>query len=379
MPRPNPVLDRLPTYPSARLEARRQQLVRAGRAVHDFGVGDPDDEVPAFIRRALVDAVPSRAGYPSSGGARGLRGAIAGYVKRRFDVAIDPDGEVMPTHGAKEGVHLLSLLVSDPGAPDDGIGFPDPGYPGYLRGAMFAGARPVPLRLAPDFRLRLWEIPADVLAGLRMVWVNNPQNPTGSVLTREELRRTWEICREHDILLVVDECYADVHDGEPPASILEISRDGVIAVHSLSKRSGLTGYRTGFFAGDARWLARASELRDHLGQPPADFVNAAAAAAWSDDAHAEDRRRVRSARKVRFASFLRSLGYEVLSEATFYVWVKAPGGDGEKWAEELLERGVVATPGSWFATGPDSPGAGFVRFAVVGDDAAIEAAMAAMR
>jgi succinyldiaminopimelate transaminase len=377
LPRPNPVLDRLPEYPTARLEAKRREVRATGRRLFDFGVGDPVEPVPDFIREALVAGVPEDSGYPAAGPAMALCEAAAGYLRRRFDVRLDPGAEILPTSGGKEATFQIPFLVADPGGERVAVAFPDPGYPGYVRGVLFAGAEPVAVPLGSDFRMRLWELPKDVLRRVRMVWINNPHNPSGAVMTEADLRRTWETCREIDALLVADECYVDVWDDVRPPSLLQAAREGVLVLHSLSKRSGLTGYRTGFVAGDPRWVAALRDLRAHVGLTPQDFVNSAAAAAWRDDGHAEDRRQRLARRKRRFVGFLKSKGYEIVaSEATFYVWARPPGGrSGLEEAERLLRNGIVAAPGDWFSLG--SAGSGYVRFAVCPGDEELEEAIAA--
>jgi acetylornithine aminotransferase len=200
-----------------------------------------------------------------------------------------------------------------------------------------------------------------------MVWINSPHNPSGAVLSRDDLRRTWEVCREYDILLASDECYADTWFDSPPASILEVSQEGVIAVFSLSKRSGMTGYRTGMIAGDPRWMQRLRELRVNPGLAPQDFVNAAAAAAWSDDTHADERRAIFKAKREVLVDFLARAGLEVVaSEASFYLWVRAPAGfDGAGYAAHLLEAGIITNPGRAFAV--TEAGDEYVRLALVPD------------
>jgi succinyldiaminopimelate transaminase len=300
-------------------------------------------------------------------GGRAVREAFAGWANRRFGVTLDPATQVLPSSGSKEAVFHLPLLVVEPEADDRAVVFPDPGYSVYHRGTVLAGGEPVAQRLDGDFRQRVWELPPAVLRRTRMVWINSPHNPSGAVLSRDDLRRTWEVCREYDILLASDECYADTWFDSPPASILEVSQEGVIAVFSLSKRSGMTGYRTGMIAGDPRWMQRLRELRVNPGLSPQDFVNAAAAAAWSDDTHADERRAIFKAKREVLVDFLARAGLEVVaSEASFYLWVRAPAGfDGAGYAAHLLEAGIITNPGRAFAV--TEAGDEYVRLALVPD------------
>ncbi len=363
----NPRLTALPTYPTVVLDRKRDALHAAGLPVYDFGTGDPIEPTPRFIRDALTPAIADNCRYPTVLGGPAVREAFAGWVWRRFGVTLDPSTQVLPSSGSKEAVFHLPLLVIDPDAADRGVVFPDPGYSVYYRGTVLAGGDPLPQKLAGDFHQRVWELPAEVLRRTRMVWINSPHNPSGAVLSRDELRRTWEVCREYDILLVSDECYADTWFDAPPASVLEVATEGVLAIFSLSKRSGMTGYRTGMIAGDPRWMTRLRELRANPGLAPQDFVNAAAAAAWNDDHHADVRRHGFKEKRDVLVAFLREAGLEVVaSEASFYLWVRVPRGhDGQSYAEKLLEVGILTHPGRAFAV--TDAGDEYVRLALVPD------------
>jgi aspartate/methionine/tyrosine aminotransferase len=196
------------------------------------------------------------------------------------------------------------------------------------------------------------------------VWLNHPHNPSGAVTPLEDLRDAAELCRAEDILLASDETYTDVYHRNAPHSVLETGTEGVVALFSLSKRSGMTGYRSGFIAGDPAIIARLAQLRTNPGLVPSDFVNHAAAAAWADDAHAEERRELFRQKKQLFLDFFDELGLEVLGrEATLYLWVRVPGGDDEAYATRLLDAGIVVSPGRIF--GVAGGGHGFIRLAMV--------------
>ena len=371
----NPILEALSEYPAARLEARRRELRASGAGFFDFGLGDPVEEVPAFLREALIEGVPSRSGYPSEAVRAQTAGAVAGYLQRRFGVEVDSRDEVLITSGSKAATYQLPLLFG--GVERQALLYPDPGYPSYARGGLLAGLALHPLRLHSDGSMRIWELPERVLERAALAWVNSPSNPTGAVLCAEELERTVATCRANDILLVSDECYVDMYAGEAPPSILEFGREGVLALHSLSKRSGLTGYRSGFLAGDAAWIRRLATLRATMSAQPQDFVNAAAAAAWADDAHVAARRERLMARRQGLAASLRGLGLEVAdTAASFYLWVRAPGRlSGEAFADHLASRGLLVAPGAWFAS--TSAGDAHIRVAVSEHD--IEGAVVAWR
>jgi succinyldiaminopimelate transaminase len=365
MPRLNPILDQLAVYPQQELERRKASVLASGLPLYDFGVGDPMEPTPLFIRQALKDALPPRCSYPSVGGSPGIRDAICSYAARRFGVGLEPGQHVLPLSGAKEGVFHMPLLVIDPAAEDRLVVFPDPGYPAYARGALFAGATPFPVRLHGDHVFRPWELPETVLKRTRLLWLNTPHNPCGVVMSLDDLQRTADICRKYDILCVSDESYADIYSGEPPHSLLECGLENVLAIHSLSKRSGMTGYRSGFVAGDSAMISRLRTLRANPGLVPQSFVNAAAEAAWSDDGHVGERRDLFLSKKRIFLDFFDEMGWEVFGrDATLYLWLRVPQGrKAGEWALELLSQGIVVSPGPMFST--TGAGSDYVRLAMV--------------
>ena len=375
----NPALARLPTYPTVALDRVRDRLLAEGRPVYDFGTGDPTEPTPAFIRDRLCASIPDNCRYPTVLGGSDVRGAFAGWAQRRFGVTLDPNTQILPTSGSKEALFHLPLLVIDPTAPDRGVVYPDPGYSVYHRGAVFAGAEPLAQKLHGDFVQRLWELPEDVLARTRLAYITTPHNPCGSVLTLDDLRRTWVVARAQDILLVSDECCADTWFDTPPPSLMQVADRGYVSIFSLSKRSGMTGYRAGMMAGDPDVIRQLRTLRSNPGLAPQDFVNAAAAAAWSDDSHAADRRAIFAEKREVLLDFLHEAGLEVVaSEASFYLWVRAPRGlTGQAYAEEILSVGVLVYPGASFAV--TDAGNDFVRLALVPDVDTCRAAIAAWR
>ncbi len=364
MPRYNPLLDQLRTYPAVAVDERKAALMASGRRVFDFGTGDPHEPPPAFVADALREAVEPRFPYPKVRGKPEIRNAIAAYMQRRFGVDLDPETQILPTSGSKEAVFHMPLLVVDPSAEDRTVVFPDPGYPAYQRGALFAGAEAHAVRLNGDHLLHPSTLPEDVVQRTRMVWLNHPHNPSGAVMSLPDLEDAVALCRERDILLACDETYTDIYHTDPPHSVLECGTEGVVALYSLSKRSGMTGYRSGFVAGDPAIIRRLAQLRTNPGLVPSDFVNHAAAAAWADDTHAEDRRQIFREKKQIFLDFFDELGIKVLGRgATIYLWVEVPGGNDEAYATRLLDAGIVVSPGRIF--GVAGGGHGYIRLAMV--------------
>ena len=360
----NPVLERQGAYPLLRLDERRRELEERGAETFDFGTGDPREPTDTLIRQALRDGVPETSRYPSTAGKGELREAFAGWVARRHGVTLDPETEVLPATGSKEAIFHAPLAFLHPSHTRRGVAYGTPGYPVYERGTLFAGgeARPVALNREDRFLLPVGAVdPGET----RILWINYPHNPTGATATHEYLEEVAAFCREHDILLFSDECYNDLYSGEPPPSILEVTRERTLAFCSLSKRSGMTGYRSAMMAGDPELVAALKKLRPSLGVATQAFVQDAATAAWSDDAHVKERRHVFGEKRALFTRFFDGIGLDYLStDASFYLWVAVPetfAGDDEAYAMRLLEEGIVVAPGRSFGTG----GEGYVRVALV--------------
>jgi len=373
-PPKNPVLDAVQKNLMVALDERKAALRAAGRTLYDFGLGDPREPTPPFVREALRSAVPEVSQYPSPAGTPSLRQACAGYLERRFGVRVDPERQVVPATGAKESIFHLPLAFAGGGRRK--VVMPDPGYPTYEVGARFAGLEPVkvPLTARNRFLLEPEEVGEAVLSQTLLFWICYPHNPTGAMAPRDYLERVGRAALRHGFIVASDECYADVYFGERPLSMLEVQVENALAIHSCSKRSGMTGYRSGFVAGDADLVALVRRMRSHPGVASPDFVSAAAAAAWGDDAHAAERREVFRRKRDRMLRFFASRGLEVQgSEATLYLWLKVPRGhDAASYAGALLEAGIVVAPGTAFGAGE-----GYVRVALVPTleecDAAIEA------
>jgi LL-diaminopimelate aminotransferase len=357
----SPALERGDAYPLLRLEERRREVRERGIEPLDFGTGDPREPTDPKIRRALVDGVPEVSQYPSTPGKSELRKAFAGWMERRHGVALDPETEVLPATGSKEAIFHAPLAFVHPSHERRGIVYGTPGYPVYERGCLFAGGEPAPVRLKAEdgFRLGMEEIDP---GRVRALWINHPHNPTGATASYDYLEKVAAFCREHDVLLFSDECYNDLYSGEPPPSILEITRERTLAFCSLSKRSGMTGYRTAMMAGDAELIAALKKLRPSIGVATQSFVQDAAIAAWNDDEHVEERRRIFGEKRELFKDFFERVGLEYLpTDASFYLWVSVPGGDDEAYALSLLEDGIIVAPGRSFGPG----GEGHLRVALV--------------
>ena len=361
----NPVLERGGAYPLLRLDERRRELIEKGAEVFDFGTGDPREPTDPKIRDALIGGVPEVSQYPSTAGKRELREAFCAWMSRRHGVTLDPDAEVLPATGSKEAIFHAPLAFLHHSHERRGVAYGTPGYPVYERGTLFAGgeAFPVELRRENDFQIPLQAIDPEKT---RILWINYPHNPTGARADHAHLEEISSFCREHDILLFSDECYNDIFSGgDPPPSILEVSIERTLAFCSLSKRSGMTGYRSAMMAGDPDLVAALKKLRPSVGVASHAFVQDAAIAAWGDDAHVEERRRVFGEKRALFVEFFEKANLDYLrTDASLYLWIAVPdgfAGDDEAYALRLMEEGIIVAPGRSFGAG----GEGYVRVALV--------------
>jgi succinyldiaminopimelate transaminase len=332
----------------------------------DLTIGTPIDDPPAFVPEVLSRSTTVR-GYPTSIGSAAFRAAAAGWVGRRFGVDLDPD-HVAATIGSKELVaglpHWLRLRGGDPAR--DTVLHPAVAYPSYDMGARLAGLRAVPVPATATGALDLDAIdPADADRAL-CLWSNSPGNPTGYL---DDLARAAAWGRARGVPVLSDECYAELTWDGPPRTILQEGSEGVLAVHSLSKRSNLAGLRAGFFAGDPELVTYLGGVRKHAGFMVPGPVQEVAVAVFDDDAHAAAQRDTYRRRLEAVVAALDTAGLPTPFPAgAFYLWVPAPDGDGTALARRLAEQvGVLVTPGSTY--GPD--GAGHVRLALVVPDAAI--------
>ena len=360
--RRNPILDRLGGNPVTHVQDLAREMRQKGVPLIDFSIGDPREPTPEFIPAALRAAVPAVSQYPTTKGLPDLREAIAGYVRRRFGVAVDPATQIIPTSGSKEAIFSTPLAFVDRDA-DDAVVWATPGYPIYERGALLAGARGVEIPLTGDFVFRPGDVSDDDWAAARLVWVCSPHNPTGTVTPPEVLAEFIERCRDADAILCADECYVDLYEQDPPTSVLALAgagARGVLSYLSLSKRSGMTGYRSGAIVGDPEAIAALTMLRTATGTASPEYTQAAAIAAWSDDVHAAERREVFTAKRRVLRHALTAAGLTVVgSQAGLYVWVEVP--DDVAAAEALIAAGIVVSPGRAFGPG----GEGHLRLALV--------------
>jgi acetylornithine aminotransferase len=361
----SPVLASTGVYPFVRLEQAKRRLAAEGVELIDFGKGDPREPTPELVRRALVATLGETSSYPLAEGLPELRLAIADWCDRRFGVSLDPDAEVIPTYGSKEAIFSLAQLVVDRESERRLVLIPEPSYPVYERGARFAGAEvdTLPLLEENGFLPALEAVDDEIWRRTAILWLNYPNNPTGTVAPLDFLRRAAELAREHDFLLAADEAYTELWFEAPPHSALEAGLDHVAVFNTLSKRSSMTGYRSGFVAAERGLIAALRQYRPSVGTAPQEFVQRASVAAWNDEEHVERTRAVyREKRELLLEVIDRKGVRSAGGPATMYLWLEALRGESsEELAERLLAHGLIVSPGTFF--GPS--GEGYWRMALV--------------
>ncbi|MFC5831622.1 succinyldiaminopimelate transaminase [Nonomuraea insulae] len=352
-------MNKLPDFPWDRLEPYKERARAHPDGIVDLSVGTPVDPVPDLVQDALVRAANSP-GYPLTHGTKALREAAAGWLRRRHGVAVDQQ-DVLPLIGSKEFVAWLPTYL---GAKR--VVFPELAYPTYDVGARLAGAAGT----ASDSTLALGPEHVDLL------WINSPGNPTGRVLPAEHLRKVVAWARERGTVVASDECYIELGWEDEPISILHPdvcggSHEGLLAVHSLSKRSNLAGYRAGFVTGDPVLVKRLLETRKHAGMLMPQPVQAAMTAALADDEHAGRQRDLYAGRRTLLRPALEKAGWQIdHSTAGLYFWA-SNGQSAWDQVAELSEIGVLVAPGEFYG----SAGGRHVRIALTATDERIGAAV----
>ena len=355
----SPILAELAQYPFTRLDDWRTDARSRGIEPIDFGVGDPREVTPAFIREALVAGIEERSSYPRAVGLPELRSAIAAWLLKRYGVSVDPAVELLPTLGSKEAIFSFAQVAVGERRL---VAVPEPGYPVYERGALFAGADvvTVPLREKSGW---LPDLDAfDRWDELALFWVCYPNNPTGATAPLAFYEELAARAREHGFLVCSDEAYSELWFGEHPVSALQVEdRSNTVVFNTLSKRSSMTGYRSGFVCAPAPVADALRAFRPSLGTAPQEFVQRASIAAWSDERHVEEVREVYRRKRDTLLPVLLEKGLRVAGgDATFFLWL-AVDGSSEAFARRLLEHGILLAPGAFF--GP--AGEGYVRMALV--------------
>ena len=359
-------------YAFAEIDKKVDELRASGAPVIDFGVGDPKDPTPGNIRNYCKRAIDKRKeyGYPSYIGDQSFRESIVSYCDKRFRISLDADKEVCANSGSKEAVFVFPEAFINPG---DYVLVPNPGYPPWERGTLFAEGKVHFMNLTEEngFFPELDKVPKDVVKKAKILWLNYPNNPTTTLATKAFYKEAIDFGQDNNVIICSDEAYIENYFDEKPISILELEREGIVAFHSLSKRSAMTGYRVGWLMGDEKIIDNFKKLKTNVDSGTATFIQDAAGAALADEAHVNAFNKSYKEKASIISKALTSIGMpDSMPKGTIYMWQKLKEGmKSVDFATKLLDPKIalVATPGVAISNEVDgvNPGEGYVRFAMV--------------
>lgn len=376
----NPNLDRLQSYPFQKLAA-----LLAGATPNPelkpiaLHIGEPKHPTPEFIKQVLADNLAGLASYPPTLGGEGLRIAIAEWLKRRYGLkAVDPHTEIIPVNGSREALFALAQAVIDPTRPDPGVVCPNPFYQIYEGAALLAQAKPQFLNNLPANRYAFDfdELPAAVWQRTQLIYACSPGNPTGHVMSLAEWEKLFALSDRYGFAIAADECYSEIHfdESQPPIGALQaaqhLGRTGfprLVAFSSLSKRSNVPGMRSGFVAGDAQILKKFLLYRTYQGCAMSPPIHMASIAAWNDESHVVDNRRLYREKFDAALALLKPAIDVEMPDAAFYLWMPTPISDTDFTQRLYQEQAVSVLPGSYLAREArgTNPGRDRVRIALV--------------
>ena len=373
----NSRLQQLHPYPFEKLRALLAGLTPAPAPIR-LSIGEPQHRTPEFIGRAIAGHLEGLSGYPATAGLDRLREAIAAWFVRRYGLnGLDPHTQVLPVNGTREALFAFGQAVIDPARPQAAVVSPNPFYQIYEGAAMLAGAELLFLNQTAEngFALDLASLTAHEWARTQLLYVCSPANPSGRVLTLDEWRALFEHSDRYGFVIASDECYSEIYDDRAPLGALEaaqrLGRTGfpnLVVFNSLSKRSNAPGLRAGAVAGDAALLQRFLLYRTYHGGAMSLVVQHASMAAWNDEAHVAENRRLYRQKFDLLVPMLEGVMEAPKPEAGFYLWARVPGGDDERFARDLFAAThVTVLPGQYLARDAHgtNPGRGYVRMALV--------------
>ena len=390
----NPLLDRLQPYPFERLRQLFKDITpNPGLRPISLGMGEPKHATPQFIKDALAASLGGLATYPATAGETSLREAMAGWLKRRYRLDVDVATQLLPVNGSREALFAFAQTVIDRGT-QPVVVCPNPFYQIYEGAALLAGAEPyyAAMRSGGDFAVDWDSVPAGIWARTQLLFVCSPGNPTGAVLPLDDWRKLFELSDRHGFVIASDECYSEIYfSGEPPLGGLEaaamlgrVDFKNLVSFTSLSKRSNVPGLRSGFVAGDAALLKAFLLYRTYHGSAMGPAVQAASRAAWGDEQHVMENRRLYRQKFDQVIPLLAPVMDVPAPDAGFYLWAGLkpdhagrPASDTQVARDLLAQYNVTVLPGSYLArgTGDANPGAGRIRMALVAETAeCVEAA-----
>jgi len=372
-------LQNLPPYLFLEIDKAKRKARQEGRDIIDLGVGDPDQPTPQFIIDALYRAVrdPANHRYALDQGMPGFRQAIASWYRKRFNVELSPEREILPLIGSKEGIAHFPLAFINPG---DYSLVPDPCYPPYKGGTIFAAGKLylLPLLEKNDFLIDFKNIPRTVLKKARLFYMNYPNNPTGATCGIDFYKEVAEFARKNKLIVISDLAYSEIsYDGYKPHSFFEVegAKEVGIEFHSLSKTCNMTGWRVGWASGNENLIAALAKAKSNIDSGIFSAIQIAAIAALgSCEEHIQNMCQLYQKRRDVLIEGLNSLGWQLNKpKATFYVWAKIPKGKKSiDFTRQLLEKAnLVVTPGVGFG----KYGEGYIRFALTVDESRIREAV----
>lgn len=382
----NPLLSRLQPYPFERLRKLFAGVQPpAGVRPISLGIGEPRHATPPFIEQALSADLGGLAKYPATAGEPALREACAQWARQRYGIALDAAAQVLPVNGSREALFSFTQVVVDASQDGARVICPNPFYQIYEGATLLAGAQPyyAPSDAARNFAVDWDSVPADVWETTQLIFVCSPGNPTGAVMPLAEWEKLFALSDRHGFVIASDECYSEIYfDGTPPLGGLEAAQrlgrtdyKNLLMFTSLSKRSNVPGLRSGFVAGDAALIKAFLLYRTYHGGAMSPVVQTASIAAWADEAHVEENRRLYREKFNQVTPVLARVMDVRLPDASFYLWAGIPeslGLDDADFARELYAAtGVTVLPGSYLAREANgrNPGAGRVRMALVAETA----------
>ncbi len=375
----NPRLKQLQPYPFQKLrELFAGVTPNAALSAINLSIGEPKHATPAFIKQALTDNLQGLSTYPVTQGSEELREAIADWCLMRYDVDLDPATQILPVNGSREALFSFAQAIIDPSKHVKRVLSPNPFYQIYEGAALLAGAKPYYLNTLPEngFRCDFAGVPEDLWETVQLVYVCSPGNPTGKVMSLDDWREILVLADRHDFIVASDECYSEIYfeEGQPPLGALTAAKqlgrgqERLVIFNSLSKRSNVPGLRSGFVAGDSDAIKQFMLYRTYHGSAMNPAVQAASSAAWKDEGHVQENRRMYREKFAAVMPMLKDVLEFDAPDAAFYLWAKVPGGDDTSFARELYrQQHVTVLPGSYLAREAKgiNPGHGYIRIALV--------------
>ena len=382
-------LEKLQPYPFQKLAALFREVTAdpVYRPI-SLSIGEPKHATPSFIKDALIAGLDGLANYPTTAGSDALRDTIAQWIGRRYDIAApDAKTQVLPVNGSREALFAFAQAVIDRSKSDPAVVCPNPFYQIYEGAAFLSGATPYFLNTLPEdhFALNYSQLPEAVWQRTQLIYVCSPGNPSGSVMSLAEWKALFEISDRYGFVIASDECYSEIYFGEDkPLGALQAAQQlgrsdykNLVMFSSLSKRSNVPGMRSGFVAGDAKVIAKFALYRTYHGSAMNPAIQAATIAAWNDEQHVIENRRLYAEKFAQVVAILKPVLPVVMPDAGFYLWIRTPIADTDFAQQLYRDYNVTVLPGSYLAREAQAvnPGKDFVRLALVANTAeAVEAA-----